>query len=114
MQIRKVETVTFDYASDVANLDPEKFRNISRPYNGNSDQDFLNYIQELGWEIEELIDELDEETKEECYKLVGTPENEIWCSVQKGETVWYESGKLIEGKSRNGGFETELTTNDGW
>lgn len=114
MEIRKVESVTFHYASEVANLDPEKFRNISQPYKGNSDQEFLDYIAKLGWELEELLDEFDEETKEECYKIIEQPEKEIWCSVTKGEVVWYESGKVVEGKTRNGGFETELTTDDNW
>jgi hypothetical protein len=114
MEIRKCESITNHYVGEVANLDPEKFRNISKPYEGNSDQEFLDYIHKLGWEIENILDELDEETKEEGYKLVGAPEKIVWSSIQKGEIVWYESGKKVEGQTRNDGFETELTTDESW
>ena len=38
-QIRKCERVTICYCSEVANLDPEKFKNISIPFEGESEED---------------------------------------------------------------------------
>ena len=108
MQIRKCESVTTIYASEVANLDPEKFRNVSVPFQGNTDLDFLNYINELrtSYKLEEISDELDEELQGEIGKLCDNPEIQIWSSVTKGADEWLELGHVDESTKRNGGFDT--------
>jgi hypothetical protein len=65
-QIRKCETYSVTSKTETANLDPEKFRNISVPYEGNSEEEFLNYISDLY--IDEVYEELDKETLEELDK----------------------------------------------
>jgi hypothetical protein len=66
IQIRRCEQYTVTTVTKVANLDPEKFRNLSSiPYNGETDEDFMNYIAELGYDLYDFYDELDEETQQE-------------------------------------------------
>ena len=43
-QLRKCETYSVTRQTAVATLDPEKFRNISVPYEGDSEEEFVNYI----------------------------------------------------------------------
>lgn len=114
MQVRKLESVSYIYSTEVVNLDPEKFRNCSRPYEGNSDEEFLSYLDKIGYDLDSLLEEVDEETADELVKLLDTPHREIWNSTLKGEKSWYESGKCVEGKVKNGGFETEHSTDDSW
>jgi hypothetical protein len=113
-QIRKCESVTTLYGSEVANLDPEKFKDLSIPYKGNSEMEFLNYLSELFMSYDDMISELEEklgeEVFEELYKLYGTPNNPYWYSTTKGSDEWYEMGKVDKDDNRNGGFETDFRT----
>lgn len=43
-QIRKCQTYSVTSKTQTANLDPEKFRNLSTPYEGDSEEEFVNYI----------------------------------------------------------------------
>ncbi len=114
MQIRKCESVTTHYTSEVANLDPEKFRNISNPFEGETEEDFLNYLSEIGLTFEDFADELDEETSGELSKLMGGCETPFWYSTYKGSNEWYESGVVDENNKRNGNFITNFSTDDNW
>jgi hypothetical protein len=102
MQIRKVESVTTHYSSEIANLNPEDFRNVSTPYTGNSDEEFLNYLSTLGWRLETIAEELNnEELSEEIYKILDTSlddERILWDSRTKGSTEWFESGEVNDGE----------------
>lgn len=112
IQIRKIESITQHFASEVACLDPEKFRNISVPYMGNSDEDFMKYIEDLGYNLEEISNELDEQTLNECFKLTGSMEIPVWDSRTKSANEWYETGKSVDGMNKNGGFITEHSSAD--
>jgi len=43
-QIRLVEEKTIVQSSEVVTLDPQKFRNLSIPFEGEDEADFLKYI----------------------------------------------------------------------
>jgi hypothetical protein len=114
MQIRKVESVTFHYAGEIANLNPEDFRKVSTPYTGNSDEDFFAYLSNLGWQLESIANEIeDDQICEEIYKLLDNSLVEdciIWDSRTKGSIEWYESGVADENK--RGGMDIVHTTNE--
>ena len=109
-QIRKCETYSVTSKTETANLDPEKFRNISVPYEGNSEEEFLNYISELY--IDEVYEELDKETLSELDKIGDDQQWEEWYnSAWDGEASWHEIGEDNPEFSRTGGFEIRHTTN---
>lgn len=108
-QIRKVEEITIWQATEVAELDPEAFKNLEEnPYTGNSEEEFLNYIQEFintcRWDG--FPNDLDPDATDELDKLV---ENVQWTqyanSCEKGETSWYQSGEKNEEYRKTGGFK---------
>jgi hypothetical protein len=103
-KLRKLETYTVTRTTQIATLDPEKFRNISIPYEGNSEEEFLNYIDQLDfWEIEE---ELDSETKDELNKFYDYQEwEEIHNTAWDGANLWLELGEETDER-----FETSHTT----
>jgi hypothetical protein len=70
MQIRKCERWTSYNCSEVANLDPEKFKTLSVPFEGETDEDFFEYISSNMYELEEIYEEFDEETWSEFEKIL--------------------------------------------
>jgi hypothetical protein len=111
-QIRKVEEITIWQATEVAEVDPEAFRNLEEnPYTGNSEEEFLKYIQEFindcGWNG--IPTELDPETTNQLDKMI---ENVNWTeyanSCDKGETSWFQSGEKNEEYRKTGGFKVNL------
>jgi hypothetical protein len=112
-QIRKCERVTICYCSEVANLDPEKFKNISIPFEGESEEDFLSYIAENTYEFEDIWDEFDEETQNELGAILEPEMNEYANSAWKFEDSWHELGKVDETWTKTGGFEVIETTDRG-
>ena len=113
MLIRKVESVTMHYAGENANLNPEDFRKLSKPYLGNTDEEFTDYIESLLWNFESIIEEIeDENIVEELYKLTDTgldDDRVIWDSRTKGATEWIQSGTPNDDK--HCGMDVEYSTN---
>ena len=108
-QIRKCQTYSVTSKTKTAVLDPEKFRNLSIPYEGDSEEDFVNYISELY--IDDIYDELDEETLSELDKFHDNVEWEEWYnSAWDGEESWFDIGEENEEYRRTGGFEVRHTT----
>jgi hypothetical protein len=103
-KLRKLESYTVTRTTQTATLDPEKFRGISIPYEGNSEEEFLNYIDQLDFlEIEE---ELDSETKDELNKFHDYQEwEEIHNTAWDGANLWLELGEESDGR-----FEMSHTT----
>jgi len=103
-KLRKLESYTVTRTTQTAILDPEKFRNISIPYEGNSEEEFLNYIDELDfWEIE---GELDPETYDELNKFYDDVDwEDIHNTAWDGSNNWFEIGEETDR-----GFETSFTT----
>jgi len=109
-QIRKCERYTCCQSTEVANLDPEKFRDLSVPFEGESEEDFLSYIESNRWELEEIYEELDEETLSELNKLWDPSWTEYYNSAYRFEDSWHELGSVDETWTKNGRFETLHTT----
>ncbi len=114
MQIRKCETYQSWQTTEVANLDPEKFRNLSVPFEGESEKDFLIYIGDNRYELEEIWDEIDKDTRNELAKLYEPNWKEYFNSTWKFEDSWYESGREDESFTKTGGFEVNESTGDEW
>jgi len=110
MQIRKCERVTVYNTTEVANLNPEDFKNISVPFEGESDEEFLLYLEDNKWELEEIWEEFSEETLSELNKLWEPEWTEYSNSAWKGEDSWLESGEINESYRKTGGFEVLNST----
>ena len=110
MQIRKCERVTVYNTTEVANLNPEDFKNISFPFEGESDEEFLSYLNENRYELEEIWEEFSEETLSELNKLWEPEWTEYSNSAWKGEESWLEGGEVNEEYTKTGGFEATNST----
>ena len=108
-KIRKCETYKVVRSTEVATIDPEKFRNLPTPYEGESEEEFIQYLSEIDlWDIES---ELDSETMKEVFKLIEPEWNEFYNSSQDGSENWFEIGEENgEFYNNNCGFETKYTT----
>jgi len=108
-QIRKCQTYSVTSKTKTAFLDPEKFRNLSIPYEGDSEEEFVNYISELY--MDDIYEELDEETLSELDKFYDNVEWEEWYnSAWDGEESWFDIGEENDEYRRTGGFEVRHTT----
>ena len=106
-QIRKIQNYTTYLCSDVVTLDPEKFRDLSYPYKGETEEDFLNYINGLDDDIiYDLLKELDKETMEQ-FKLI-TPDyinwKEYYNSNWDEDNSQFQIGEKDETYRKTGGF----------
>ena len=110
MQIRKCERVTVYNTTEVANLNPQDFKNISFPFEGESDEEFLSYLNENRYELEEIWEEFSEETLSELNKLWEPEWTEYSNSAWKGEDSWLEGGEVNEEYTKTGGFDAKYTT----
>ena len=108
-QIRKCQTYSVTSKTQTANLDPEKFRNLSTPYEGDSEEEFVNYIS--GIYLDDIYEELDEETISELDKFFDNVEWEEWYnSAWDGEESWFDIGEDNDEWQRTGKFEIRHTT----
>jgi hypothetical protein len=113
-QIRKCERYTSYLCSEAANLDPEKFRTLSIPFEGETEEEFLSYIESNRYELEEIYEEIDEETLSELGKIWEPEWNEYSNSAWKYEDSWHESGRVDETWTKTGGFESYHTTDNNY
>lgn len=111
IQIRKCEKVTVYNTTEVAKLNPEKFKNLSIPFEGETDEEFLAYLDENIFELYEVIyEEIDEETLAELSKIWEPEWSEYSNSAWDGEESWLESGEVNEEYTKTGGFEVKNST----
>jgi len=110
MQIRKCERVTVYNTTEVANLNPDDFRNLSVPFEGEGDEEFLAYLEDNKWELEEIYEEIDEDVLNELNKLWEPEWTEYSNSAWDGEDSWLESGQEDESYRKTGGFEVLNST----
>ena len=97
--IRKVERYTVLRQTTHASVDPEKFRGISKPYEGSTDKEFIDYINEVLQEFyddEDLWNELDQETQESIGGLVEPEYEEFHNTAWDGEDSFLQSGESTE------------------
>lgn len=93
--VRKVERYTVERESEKATLDPEKFRNISKPFEGETEKDFLHYIEsnsEEFYEDDDLWNELDEATQMQLGKLLEPDYKELHNTAWDVEDTFLQSG----------------------
>jgi hypothetical protein len=113
MQIRKCERVTVYNTTEVANLNPDNFKNLSIPFEGETDEEFLTYLSENMFELYEVIyEEIDEETLSELSKVWEPEWTEYSNSAWNGEDSWLEGGVTNEEYTKTGGFEVLHTTDN--
>jgi hypothetical protein len=110
MQIRKCERVTVYNATEVANLNPEDFKNVSVPFEGESDEEFLSYLEDNRYDLEDIYEEFSQETLDELNKLWEPEWTEYSNSVWNGEDSWLEVGNVNEEYTKTGGFEVLQST----
>jgi hypothetical protein len=110
MKIRKCERVVVFNATDVANLNPNDFRNLSVPFEGESDEEFLAYLEDNKWELEDIYEEIDQDVLNELSKLWEPEWTEYSNSAWDGEDSWLESGEEDESYRKTGGFEVLNST----
>ena len=112
-QLRRCKTYTISKSSEVVELNPEDFRSISYPFEGETEEDFLNYLDTITYEadIYDIYDELDEGVADALARLLEPEEYKVFFdSETKGENAWLESGEVDEAYRKNGGFNTKKTT----
>ena len=108
-QIRKVEQITLWQATEVAELDPEDFKNLEEnAYTGDSEEEFLNYLKgfvdSCRWNG--FPYDLDGRTTAELNKMIdNTNWTEYANSCEKGETSWLQIGEKNEEYHKTGGFK---------
>ena len=115
LQVRKCQMWTSYEASGIANLDTDKFKTLSIPFEGETEEDFLRYLSSNRYELqEEICNELDEETLNQLNQIWDPEWKEYFCSTWKGEESWLESGKENPQFRKTGGFEITSTTDNSY
>jgi|TARA_B110000977_G_scaffold149359_1_gene189323 hypothetical protein len=115
-QIRKVERYTNWEATQAVDIDPNDFKDLATsPYEGDSEQDFVEYIQELyhedWYEVCEELESLDRLTSADALSTIFEGEMEIYSSsTEKEERSWIELGEIDESYSKYGGFNQSAST----
>jgi hypothetical protein len=110
IQIRKCERVVVCNATEVANLNPEDFRTLSVPFQGETDEEFLSYLEDNKWELEDIYEEINEDVLNELSKLWQPEWTEYYNSAWDGEESWLESGEVNEEYTKTGGFQVKNST----
>jgi len=110
MKIRKCRKWTSWESGSVVELNPDDFRNLSIPFEGETDEEFLSYLESNLWELEELYDEIDSELYEKIMQIHQPEFKEYYNSLYKYEECWIESGEVNKEFTKNGEFETYLST----
>ncbi len=101
-QIRKVSEVKVYSASEPIEIDSEKFRDVSPPYTGNSEQEFVQYLASLF--PFNIPDDLDFETSELLLKLLDSATVEYANSLEKGSNDALQVGVEDKTYRKTGGF----------
>lgn len=69
VELRRCEKYTVYRSTEIVKLDPEKFRSLeSHPYTGETDEDFLIYLEDSEFSYE-LPDDIDDESRNELFKI---------------------------------------------
>ena len=114
-QLRKVERYTNWEATEAVTLNPDDFTTLTTPYTGNTEEEFMNYIQELyhedWYEICEELEELGSMDSADALSTLFEGEMEVYSSTtEKEEDMWVEVGEVNEEYSKYGGFKSSFNT----
>ena len=113
-KIRKRENMEVYMTSEIVELDPNDFRNLEEnPYTGDSQEEFLKYIDSLNLQYNDPPEELDWDIQEDLKKL---GENLSWTefgnSAEQGANTWLELGEEDAAYRRTGGFNISCRTSE--
>jgi len=117
-QIRKCEKYTNWEATDAVDLDPVDFTDLPEfPYEGDldSEQEFVEYIQELyyedWYEICDRLEDLDKTDLADTLSMLFEGDMEIYSSTtDKYATEWFDIGEVDEEYTKYGGFNGRHNT----
>ena len=110
--IRKVEQVTVWEATDVIELNPKSFKKLkSNPYTGSSEEDFLNYINSLKYDLPQELEDIDYEAYDKLTQLFdGDMEQKVYTSTaENSENSWLEIGEVDPTYTKHGGFNSNYS-----
>lgn len=106
--MRKVERYTVLRETEHVTLDPERFRGISRPYEGSTVKEFIEYVEgslEEFYDDDDLWNELDNDTQYQLGKLLEPEYSEFH------NTAWDGGDYFIQaGTDDDGYFDVEEST----
>ena len=108
--LRKCEIYTVKRSSSPIEIDIDKLRKCNPSYNGNTNTDLMEYLNENVFYNEEWY-EINKEIYD-CSEITGEDlyiENEYFDSREKGADEWMELGIPNEKYSKNGFFNTYET-----
>ena len=109
--VRKIETWTISAASEPIEVNVEALRKCEPPYEGDSEQELVNYLQNEVWgEYEFYENETNKEVygEDAVYDLVMEDaycSNEFFDSRTKGEDTSLQVGVPNEDWTKTGGFQ---------
>lgn len=116
--IRKAERYTIWEATKAVNLDPESFKMLTdMPYEGESEEEFAEYIQGLyeddWYEIYEELDNLGFEDDADALAILFEGEMEEYSnSTSKFEDSWFDIGQEDPSYTKWGGFNVNYSTSN--
>lgn len=115
--LRRVERYTNWEATKPVQLNPEAFRllTVVDPYEGESEEDFVNYIdrlyQEDWYEIYDELEELDYIDTADALASMFEGDMEIYSSTtDKYSQEWFDIGEEDETYRKMGGFNVKHST----
>jgi len=118
--LRKCEKYTNWEATEAFEFNPEDFRCLEKtygPYEGETDVEFANYIDELLdevyiYDVCEELEELGLTSAAEMLSSLAEGEMSIYSStVLKHEESWIEQGIVNTVHRKTGGFDVRYATN---
>jgi len=113
--VRKCERFTTWQASEPIEVDVEKLRKCEPPFEGETEQDLLEYLKENvyyqeDWAENETNKEVYGETESWDLTMVELYDYDVYSdSRDKGEQSWIDVGVPNEEWSKMGGFEVKAT-----
>jgi hypothetical protein len=111
--IRKVEKVTIWEATDAIELNPKSFKKLkSNPYKGSTEEEFLNYINSLRYDLPQELEDIDYDAYDKLTKLFdGEMVQKMYTSTaEHEENSWLEIGEVDPSYSKHGGFNSSYST----
>ena len=109
--VRKIETWTISAASDPIEVNVEALRKCEPPYEGDSEQELVNYLQNNVWNEYDFYDNEtnkevygEDEVYDLCMEEVYT-ENEFFDSRNKGADESLQVGVPNKEWTKTGGFQ---------
>lgn len=116
LDFRTRTTYTITQVTTPATFNSEDFVKATPPYEGETEEDFWNYMNDnlSDWEAEEYIDDNEQILPAELLDLlyevfVEYPNHEMFDSRTKSEEITMEAGEIDESYSKYAGFNAKYS-----